>query len=137
MILVDSSVWVDYFRGVAARETDRLDELLGHETLIIGDLILTEVLQGFVREKDFNQARKLLSSLIQITIGGFDVAVHAARNHRALRKRGVSIRKTIDILIATRCIQDGYTLLHRDRDFHPFVSYLGLRSVFDNGRSQH
>ena len=130
MILVDSSVWIDYFNGTVTRQTDRLDSLLGVEPLAIGDLILVEVLQGFVDERDFDQADALLRSLVSVDIGGHDVAVQAARHYRTLRALGVTVRKTIDAVIATRCIVSGYTLLHSDRDFEPFVAHLGLRSVF-------
>ena len=130
MILVDSSVWIDYFNGTATRQTDRLDSLLGVEPLAIGDLILVEVLQGFVDERDFDQANALLRSLVQVDVGGHDVAVQAARHYRTLRALGVTVRKTIDTVIATRCIVSGYTLLHSDRDFEPFVAHLDLRSVF-------
>lgn len=129
MILVDSSVWIDYFRGTGTWQTDKLDGLLGNQPLAVGDLILTEVLQGFASEKDFNQARKLLTSLVMVELGGQDIAIQAARNHRALRVLGVTVRKTIDTLIATRCIESGHTLLHADRDFEPFMLHLGLRSV--------
>lgn len=129
MILVDSSVWVDYFKGAITPETDKLDRLLGGELLAIGDLILTEVLQGFDRDHDFETARKLLTSLTVVEIGGLDVAIAAAQNFRVLRKLGVTVRKTLDTVIATRCIRDGYDLLHSDRDFEPFEKYLGLRVV--------
>lgn len=129
MILVDSSVWIDYFRGVVTPESDRLDELLGREGLATGDIVLTEVLQGFTNEKDFNQALRLLSSLTLVQIGGEDIVVQAARNFRALRTKGVTVRKTIDTLIASRCIRDGHALLYSDRDFDPFVEHLGLQSA--------
>ena len=131
MILVDSSVWIDYFRGAATPQTERLDSLLGSEPLAIGDLILTEVLQGFSSDRDFNQAKKLLSSLDVIELGGQDIAIQAAKNYRKLRALGITARKTIDTIIATRCIAGGYILLHSDRDFDPFVTHLGLRSVFE------
>lgn len=130
MILVDSSVWIDYFRGVSTPQCEVLDGLLGNEPLAIGDLILVEVLQGFGSDRDFNQARKLLASLTMIDIGGKDVAIQAARNFRALRALGVTVRKTIDTLIATRCIENRLPLLYSDRDFDPFVEHLGLRPVF-------
>lgn len=130
MILVDSSVWVDYFRGAATVQTGRLDSLFGSEPLAIGDLILTEVLQGFSSDRDFNQAKKLLTSLVMVELGGRDIAFQAAKNYRKLRVLGITARKTIDTVIATRCITGGYTLLHSDRDFDPFVTHLGLRSVF-------
>jgi len=129
VILVDSSVWIDYFRGNATAEADRLDSLLGTQLLAIGDLILTEVLQGFSRDKDFNEARKLLTSLTIVDMGGRDIAIQAAKNYRALRALGMTVRKTIDIVIATRCIESGLTLLYSDRDFDPFVTHLGLRSA--------
>ena len=129
MILVDSSVWIDYFRGVATPQSDRLDLLLGTEDLLIGDLILAEVLQGFGTERDFNQARKLLTALRIVNLGGRDMAIQAAKNFRALRALGVTVRKTIDPLIATRCIESDFALLFSDRDFEPFVEHLGLRSA--------
>lgn len=134
MILVDSSVWIDYFNGVVTPQTDTLDDLLGRELLAIGDLILTEVLQGFDDDLDFAKARKLLTSLTTIQIGGGDIALRAAENLRALRKRGITLRKTIDTLIATRCIETGYDLLHSDRDFEPFARHLGLRVAGSGGR---
>ncbi len=129
MILVDSSVWIDYFKGVATAQTEKLDQLLGHEPLAVGDLMLTEVLQGFPKERDFNEAKKLLTSLMVVELGGLEIAIHAARNFRALRNLGVTVRKTIDTIIATRCIANGYDLLHNERDFEPFVAHLGLRVV--------
>lgn len=133
MILVDSSVWIDFFRGVATPQTDRLDALLGTEPLAVGDLILAEVLQGFRSERDFNQARKLLTALDVVTLGGQGIALQAAKNFRALRAQGVTVRKTIDTVIATRCIEDGLPLLYSDRDFDPFVAHLGLRSAMVGG----
>ncbi|RNJ50651.1 type II toxin-antitoxin system VapC family toxin [Methylocystis hirsuta] len=129
MILVDSSVWIDYFRGVASPETDRLDELLDQELIAIGDLILTEVLQGFDRDRDFNRAQKFLTALTIIELGGKEIALRAAKNYRKLRGLGVTPRKTIDTIIATRCIEKGLPLLYSDRDFDPFVERLGLRSA--------
>ena len=129
MILVDSSVWIDYFRGTVTPQTERLDELLGSEPVAVGDLILAEVLQGFSSDRDFNKARKLLTSLDMVEIGGVDVAIEAARNFRKLRELGITVRKTIDTLIATRCIEDDLELLFSDRDFDPFVEHLGMRSV--------
>jgi predicted nucleic acid-binding protein len=129
LILVNSSVWIDYFKGTITPQTEKLDNLLGSEPLAIGDLILTEVLQGFADEGDFNQAREMLTSLTVVSLGGQEIAIQAARNFRALRKLGVSVRKTIDSVIATRCIESGYDLLHNDRDFEPFAKHLGLRVV--------
>ena len=129
MILVDSSVWIDYFKGTVTAQTEKLDSLLGHEPLAIGDLILTEVLQGFADETDFNKARKMLTSLVVVELGGQEIAVQAAKNFRTLRRLGLTVRKTIDTVIATRCIESGYRLLHSDRDFDPFAKHLGLRIV--------
>jgi predicted nucleic acid-binding protein len=129
LILVDSSVWIDYFNGSVTAQTEKLDQLLGREPLAIGDLILTEVLQGFANERHFNEAKKMLTALTVIELGGREVAIQAARNFRKLRKLGVTVRKTIDTVIATRCIESGYDLLHDDRDFDPFVNHLGLRVV--------
>lgn len=129
MILVDSSVWIDFFRGEQTPQTEKLDALLGTEPLAVGDLILTEVLQGFASERDFNHARRLLATLDIVTLGGETIALRAARNYRILRAQGVTIRKTIDTVIATRCIEDDLPLLYSDRDFDPFVTHLGLRSV--------
>ena len=129
MIFVDSSVWIDYFRGVATKETELLDELLGVEPIVIGDLVLAEVLQGFKSDRDFNQAKKLLTSLVMVEMLGQEVAIQAARNFRSLRERGVTVRKTIDTIIATYCIENDIALLHSDRDFDAFVEHLNLRSA--------
>jgi len=129
LILVDSSVWVDYFRGVDTAEADKLDTFLGIELIITGDLILTEVLHGFISEREFHQGRKLLASLPMITLVGEEIAVQAARNFRKLRALGITIRKTIDTLIATGCIENKISLVYSDRDFDPFVQHLGLRSA--------
>lgn len=129
MILVDSSVWIDYFRDNATPEAERLDMLLSGEPLLIGDIILAEVLQGFSNDRDFNTGLRLMGSLDLIEIGGRDIAIQAARNFRYLRAKGSTVRKTIDTLIATRCIEDGIPLLYSDRDFDPFVDHLGLSSA--------
>ncbi len=131
MILVDSSVWIDYFHGTRNTQTDLLDRLLGLEPVAIGDLILTEVLQGFGSDRAFEEARNLFAALDVIEIAGPAVALEAARNFRRLRARGVTIRKTIDTLIATRCIADRVPLLFTDRDFQPFVEHLGLISAVE------
>jgi len=129
VILVDTSVWIDYFRGTRTGRTDKLDALLGTEPLAIGDLILTEVLQGFTTDRAFDRARALLATLDFVVLGGTDVAVEAARNFRRLRAVGVTPRKTIDTVIATRCLVSGLQLLHDDRDFDDFERHLGLRCV--------
>ena len=129
MILVDSSVWIDYFRGRATPQVETLDALLGVEPVATGDLMLTEVLQGFASDRDFNRARKLLTSLVIVDLAGPSIAVKAAENFRALRRLGISVRKTIDTVIATHCIENRLPLLYSDRDFDPFVEHLGLRAV--------
>ena len=129
MTLVDSSVWIDYFNGVASPQTDRLDALLGVEPVGVGDLMLVEVLQGFDRDSDFRRARRLMKSLDTVDLVGHDAAVQAATHYRQLRQKGVTVRKTIDTLIAAWCITHRRPLLYRDKDFDPFVKHLGLQSA--------
>ena len=129
MILVDSSVWIDYFNGQRTWQTNRLDDLLSEVPVIIGDLILAEVLQGFRSDEDYESAKSHLSALPFHPIGGFRVAVQSAQNYRILRKKGVTVRKTIDVIIGTYCILEGISLLHDDRDFDPMVPHLSLKIV--------
>ena len=129
MILVDSSVWIDYFNGVATRETDLLDGYLGVEPLLTGDLILTEVLQGFREDRDFRRARAALETLSCEPMVSLEIALASAQNDRRLRALGVTVRKTIDVIIATFCIEHGHRLLHSDRDFTLMEEPLGLQSV--------
>ncbi len=129
MMVVDASVWIDYFNGRLTPETNTLDALLGQQILIVGDITLTEVLQGFRNDADFRKARALLESLDFREMLGRKVAVESARNYRALRTEGVTVRKTIDVMIATFCLLHDYSLLHADRDFDPIEQYLGLRVV--------
>ena len=131
MIFVDSSVWVDYFNGASTAETDYLDSVLGREPIVLGDLILIEVLQGFTRDRDYRIARELLTSLTVFTLGGQEMALQSARNFRLLRKKGITVRKTIDVLIATFCIANKLPLFHWDRDFEPFHKHLGLHNAVD------
>ena len=126
MILIDSSVWIAYFNGVEMPETNKLDNLLGKAPLTTGDLILTEVLQGFRREKDYKIAKELLTSLPVENLLNTSVAIQSADNFRLLRKRGITVRKTIDVIIATFCIENKYSLLHCDKDFLPFHKQLNL-----------
>lgn len=126
MIVVDSSVWIDYFNGADSVAAGTLNELLGVERLAIGDLILTEVLQGFRSDPDFARARQALLSFTVFPMLGVDAALRAAENYRTLRKRGVTVRKTADVIIASFCIENGHSLLFSDRDFLPFVRHLGL-----------
>ncbi|MCX5812278.1 MAG: PIN domain nuclease [Proteobacteria bacterium] len=127
MILVDSSVWIDYFNGKKTGKTDWLDASLGSVAIVMGDLILTEVLQGFQNDGDFMVARDLLLSLPFITMGGQMLALESAINYRLLRKKGVTVRKTIDVMIGTFCIHYHLPLLHEDKDFDPMVKFLGLK----------
>jgi len=129
MILVDSSVWVDYFNGRKTLQTDWLDSALGNTPVIMGDLILTEVLQGFQNPKDYLIARGLLLGLPFMPMVGRVIALQSAENYRSLRRKGVTVRKTIDILIGTFCIHYQIPLLHEDRDFEPMVQFLGLKTI--------
>jgi hypothetical protein len=129
MILIDSSVWIDYFNGNKTAQTDWLDSALGETPIIIGDLILTEVLQGFHSDKDFKIARDLLLRIPFMPMGGRELALESAMNYRLLRKKGVTVRKTIDVMIGTFCIHYRLPLLHDDRDFDPMVKFLGLEVI--------
>ncbi len=129
MILVDSSVWIDLFREKSDPRTDFLIGRLGTRDVAIPDLVLTEVLQGFTRRKDFDKARRLFEAFPLVDTAGASVVVRAAENYRLLKTKGVTIRSTIDTLIATRCLLDGHALLYSDRDFDPFVEHLGLRAA--------
>ena len=126
MILVDSSVWINCFVGKETRETALLDHLLGQQQLITGDIILTEVLQGFRSDKDFMIAKDLMSLLPWYNLCNPELAIQAAENFRLLRRNGITIGKTIDVIIATFCISKGIPLLHQDRDFQAFQQHLGL-----------
>jgi predicted nucleic acid-binding protein len=129
MILVDSSVWIGYFNGKKTSQTDWLYSSLGNTPIIMGDLILTEVLQGFQRDKDFKVARDLLLGMPFMAMGGRALALESAVNYRSLRKKGVTVRKTIDVMIGTFCIHYKLPLLHDDKDFDPMVTFLGLKTI--------
>lgn len=129
MIIVDSSVWIDFFNGVSTPEVERLDGLLGVTPLAIGDLILVEVMQGFRNERDVATARQLFRSLALLPMLGGSNAWKAAENYRQLRSRGITVRKTIDGIIATACIEANLPLLFSDRDFQPYVEHLGLEAA--------
>ena len=131
MILVDSSVWIQYFNGEVNPQTDYLDEILGVEPVGIGDLILLEVLQGFRNDHEYDNAKLLLSNLTVFDMLGKEQAIRAAHNYRYLRKMGITVRKTIDTIIATYCISRDFPLLFSDRDFAPFVKHLNLQAVLD------
>ena len=130
MIMVDSSVWIDFFNGVENVETNKLDEMLGLEEIATGDLIITEVLQGFRSDKDFKTAKNILTSLTVFEMLGEKLAIKSASNFRKLRKSGITVRKTPDVIIATFCIENKLPLLFTDKDFVPFVDYLKLRSAY-------
>jgi predicted nucleic acid-binding protein len=130
MILVDSSVWIDYFNGRENVQTDFLHMTLGTEIICTGDLIITEVLQGFTSDTSFSEANDFFDDLHFFHLGEKELAVETAVNFRFLRKKGVTVRKTIDSVIATFCIRNKIELLHNDKDFEPFVTHLGLKSIF-------
>jgi predicted nucleic acid-binding protein len=132
VIFVDSSVLIDYFNDETSWQVDTLEELLGREIVVIGDFILAEVLQGFKNEKEYLKAKSILRSFPCYEICGESIAVKSADNFRILRKKGITVRKTIDTVIATFCIVNGFTLLHNDKDFLPFEKYLGLRTIKQN-----
>ena len=129
MILVDSSVWIDYFNGTVNAETDFLDSILGVEPVGVGDLILTEVLQGIRSDSEYRKVKSLMLELSVFELLGQRRAVRAADNYRALRKSGLTLRKTNDLIIGTFCIDESLPLLFRDRDFAAMVDYLGLLSA--------
>ncbi|MCK5535299.1 MAG: PIN domain nuclease [Bacteroidales bacterium] len=129
MIMVDSSVWIDYFNGDDNPEVSYLDSILGIKSVVIGDLILTEVLQGFRNDKDYRKAKQLFSSLPVCQLSNEEIALKSADNYRALRRQGITIRKTIDTIIATYCIENKIQLLFSDRDFKPFNKKMGLISA--------
>jgi predicted nucleic acid-binding protein len=129
MLLVDSTVWIDYFNGIETPQTDFLHRTLDKVPILVGDLILAEVLQGFRQNSDFDQARRLLSRFRQAQMVNPALAVQSARNYRALRQKGITVRKTIDSLIATYCIENDHELLHNDHDFDAYEEHLGLLVV--------
>ena len=127
--MVDSSVWIDYFNGKECPEVVYLDAILGIKPVVIGDNILTEVLQGFRGDKEYKIAKQLLTSIPIFQLSNKTLAVKSADNYRALRKKGITVRKTIDTIIATYCIEQSIQLLFSNRDFLPFVDFLGLKSA--------
>ena len=129
MILVDASVWIDYFSGKDTGQTEQLDQCLGQRLIATGDLILTEVLQGFRQDSDYLKAKKALQCFHSFDMLGTRLAIQSAENFRRLRKKGITIRKTADVIIATFCIDRQIPLLFSDRDFEPFVAHLGLKTA--------
>lgn len=129
MVLVDSSVWIDFFNGRCDGNTTLLRRLLPSERLLVGDLILVEVLSGFRSDADFRKARELLATLKYTDLVGADVAFAAAENYRLLRRRGVTVRKVVDVVIASFCVLYDHHLLHTDHDFEAMAPHLGLRTL--------
>lgn len=127
MIVVDTSVWIDYVRGIDTPQTDLLDYELLHDRVATGDLIIVEFLQGFREEKDIKIAKQIMDRLEYYDFLGKEMAIISAENYRKLRKHGVTVRKTIDVIIGTFCLEKGFELLHNDRDFDPMEQYLGLK----------
>ncbi len=130
MILVDSSVWIDYFRSADTPQVTLLDSLVGRRPLAVGDLIAAEVLQGVRDDRQYRQVKRTFDELAHVNLVGYDLAIKASENYRFLRTKGITVRKTIDTLIATRCIEDDMTLLHADSDFQPFSQHLGLKVAY-------
>ena len=129
MIFVDSTVIIDYLNGIDNWQVEKLDSILGKEVVVIGDFILTEVLQGFKSDSDYQKAKLILNEFPILNILGEEIAIKSADNFHFLRKNGITIRKTIDVIIATFCIENNLELLHNDKDFEPFTSYLKLKTI--------
>lgn len=129
MMLVDTSVWIDYFNGKESRHTEALDRAIIEGTVALGDLIFLEILQGFRNDEDYRKVKRILSTLDQYDLLGSTMVEKCADSYRALRKRGITVRKTTDVIIATFCIDQKLPLLFLDRDFVPFVKHLGLKAV--------
>ena len=129
MILVDSSVWIDFFNGVRTETTDYLDAALSDDQILVGDLILAEVLQGFRSDRDYRIAESLLMALTIVPMMNLERALSSVRNYRRLRKQGLTVRSSIDVWIATFCIDNRLPLLFSDRDFQPFIEHLSLKSA--------
>lgn len=127
MILVDTSVWIDYFNGVSTKQADTLDRILSEQTVLLGDIILTEILQGFDSDKEFRLAKQALDPLDCVHLGGKSLALKAASNFRFLRSKGITIRKTVDMLIGSWCIEHDVELLHGDKDFDQIATQLPLQ----------
>jgi predicted nucleic acid-binding protein len=129
MIVVDSSVWIDYFNGFSSPEVERLDDTIGADLILVGDVVLTEVLQGFRSGADLVAARSALEAVDVVPMLGYDLAIRTAENCRTLRARGVTVPKTIDMIIGTFCIERRLPLLFSDSDFQPLVDHLGLQAA--------
>lgn len=125
-MLVDSSVWIDFFNGIDSPQVRLLDGFLGQRPIAIGDLMLAEVLQGFQRDRDLRTAVEVFDSITVLDLVGREMAIKSARNFRAIRAKGYTVRKTVDCIIATFCIERDLPLLQADKDFEPFHTHLGL-----------
>jgi hypothetical protein len=129
MLVVDSTIWIDYFNGVESPQTDYLQQIADKTPILVGDIILAEVLQGFREDADFEKARRAFGKYTQVQMVDPALALQSARNYRALRRKGITVRKTIDSFIATYCIENEHDLLHNDSDFDGYEKHLGLKVV--------
>ena len=128
--MVDSSVWISYLNAKSTQETEFLESILGKSPIVMPDLVYSEILQGYRGDFVFQETKKFLNEFPFAILGSKELALSSAENYRFLRKKGVTIRKTIDCYIASYCISKDIPLLHSDRDFDPFVEHLGLKSIF-------
>jgi len=131
VILVDTSIWIDYFNGIENKQAKSLDWILSEQSVLVGDIILTEILQGFDSDKEFRLAKQALDPLDCVHLGGKSLAIKAASNFRFLRSKGVTIRKTVDMLIGSWCIEHEVELLHNDKDFDQIATQLPLQIYAD------
>lgn len=129
MVIVDTSVWVDLLAGRETEQVTLLRDMTSRQLIGVGDLMVCEILQGIRSQRHYDEVKQVLLALEVFEIGGIRIATVAAENYRALRRRGITVRGTIDCLIATFCIEHGHALLHNDRDFDPFEQHLGLMSL--------
>ena len=127
MIVVDSSAWIAYLRGRPCRETTLVQHFMVSNDILVGDLVMVEVLQGAKSERESERISRVFERFSTLTMLSPELAIKAAANYRQLRRRGITIRKTIDLIIGTFCIEHGHALLHADRDFLPMVEHLGLQ----------
>jgi predicted nucleic acid-binding protein len=127
MIVADTSAWIDYFNGIEAPHTNILDYELERDRIVTGDIIIAEFLQGFRHDRDYLEAKRIMETLEYRDFVGKEIALLTAQNFRILRKKGITVRKTIDVIIATFCIKNNYQLIHNDKDFDPMEKHLGLK----------
>lgn len=129
MLIVDTSVWIDYFNGTDNWQANYLEGSLLNETIFIGDLILAELLQGFKNDRDFNTVNEYFKTFECVTLGGKELALKVASNYRFMRSRGITVRKTVDMFIGTWCIENNAALLHNDKDFDVIATHLPLHVI--------